>query len=85
MHLDTHLCVCSFSVPIPSVSALGYTWDLWRTGATCELRQWFALTGKHDLRQSFVNDFTMALRQTQRDREVEREEEVKETVAVLIK
>lgn len=57
-------------------------------GATCESRQRFALTGKHDLQQGFINDFTRTwegVRQ-QRDREAEREEEVKETVAtVLIK
>lgn len=69
MHLDSHVSVWSFSVLVPSVSALGYTWDLWCTRWR-ELRQWFVHIGKHDLEQSFANDLTMTLRQTQRDRVV---------------
>lgn len=48
VHLDSQVSVWSFSVP--SVSALGYQGPV-VYGLTCELRQWFVHTGKHDLEQ----------------------------------
>ncbi len=85
-----HVHVCSFSVPVPLVSAVGYTWVL-----RCAGHHVNTDSGLHSLEnmtcsRAFVNDFTTTGkrerdRRRQRGGQRQREEEVKETVAVQIK